>query len=284
MNSALESIRGIDHVEDLLSRLRLDGAVRNSGACVVEGEVDARVYDNLLGDREVTFFPIDGRNNVLRCAEKLREMYLEGVICIADRDFDDCAVERADDLFLVFTDNADLEAMLFHSPALERFLLEWASDSKMQQLGGCEPLRSIITDALEPVSRLRRGNSLKRAGLSFDDLDLTAVFNKDDLALNQVGLVARLARVSNCTAPEIERLLTESPIPVCADTGARLVRGKDCLAVLSVALRRLIANCSSHEATPQLLERALRLAVKTAKGVGGDFVSRFDLALTLARP
>src|SRR4051794_20513108 len=114
------SLRTLDQVTDLLDRLRLDSTARERGAVVVEGPTDANVLGTIAPAEDLLFFPAGGRNNVLRIADHLAQAYLHGVVCVADADFDGVVELRADQWFLVFYDNADLEAICYHSQALER--------------------------------------------------------------------------------------------------------------------------------------------------------------------
>src|SRR5581483_10422446 len=170
-----ESLRSIDHVRDLLDRLRLDRAARSQGAVIVEGPTDERLLSVILGRPELSFFPIVGRSNVRRSAEELNRAYLPGVVCVADSDFDDMAEKMSTIWFLVFTDNADLTTMLFLTPPLDRFLGEWARPEKLDQLGGSTGLRTLILRSLEELSALRRENAVRKLGIPFRSIDVMGV-------------------------------------------------------------------------------------------------------------
>ena len=85
----------VDHVADLLDRLRLDEQARSRGAVIVEGPMDATFITDVFADEGVSTFPVSGRNNVLRAADRLGLAYIRGVLCVADSDFDSEVDARA---------------------------------------------------------------------------------------------------------------------------------------------------------------------------------------------
>jgi hypothetical protein len=277
------SLRNIDHVRDLLDRLRLDHDARSRGAVIVEGVSDATMLAFSL-DEDLSFFPLAGRVNVLRAADNLATSYLSGVVCVADTDFDQIAVQRTHQWFLVFSDDADVEAMLYWSPALERVLEQWASKKKYAEFGGCSAVRAAVELAVQPIAVLRAWNATSEAGLKFDSLDVSELVEKMDLSTNLVSLVGRLGK-SPKTAAEVQEALDLEP-PVCPHTGRLLARGRDRLAVVGVALRHAIGTLSKQQIAGGLVEKSLRLATKQSDLSGTPFKTRFEAALVqaLAQP
>jgi hypothetical protein len=281
-SGAEPTLRGIDHVRDLLDRLRLDRAARARGAVIVEGPGDERILEETLRGLELSFFPVAGRPNVFRAADELGRLFLPGVICLADTDFDEEASARQDCWFLIFTDNADLSAMLFFSPALERFLREWASTQKLADIGGVASLRARIVQALDLVSRLRRGNALRHGSLAFDKVDFREVIDRGTFELKEQGLLARLAAGSGITRPDVAAL-AEPVETVCRYTGLPMVRGGDCIAAVAVSLRRLIGNLSAQQADWHLVDKSLRLAAREGDFDTAPFVARLSTQLVRSK-
>lgn len=134
--SGSRSLKEIDHAEDLLSRLRLDRPARSRGTVVVEGPSDKTVLSRAFSVDPRAIFPVFGRINVLRVASALLVAPLAGVTCVADRDFEVAEAAWPAASFLVFYDEADVEAMLFQTQILERFLDAWSSAQKLSDFGG----------------------------------------------------------------------------------------------------------------------------------------------------
>ena len=152
----------VDPVGDLISRLRLDRSARARGAVVVEGPSDEDVYARAFGIDKRIIFPAAGRPNVLGVVRSLGNQPLPGVTCVADRDFDDAASQFADLGFAVFSDNADMDSMLFASEVLDRVVGIWGSRAKLKRAGGMACLRSRIAHCILPLSALRAANVVER--------------------------------------------------------------------------------------------------------------------------
>jgi hypothetical protein len=265
-------------VEDLLDRLRLDTVARARGAVVVEGPTDADVFASSIPFGDLLFFPVGGRTNVLRAADQLVGAYLPGVVCVADSDFDDLTVTRADQWFLVFTDNADLEAMSYRSPALGRVLAVWGSATKLHDFGGPNALRAAIDDVVRPLSILRRESAARSIPIAFDALSLHDVVSTSGLKLNMAGVISRLATGSELARADIEALLTDES-PICSYTGQLLTRGRDCLTVVDIALRKTIGSLSAQQVKDGLSRKSLFLAIREGDMAAAPFVERLGAAL-----
>jgi hypothetical protein len=277
------SLRAIDQVVDLLDRLRLDAAARERGAIVVEGSTDEDFIAEALGGEDVAVFPVSGRNNVFSVADRLSENYLRGVICIADTDFDDEAQQRAGQWFLVFTDNADIEAIAYQSRALDRVLGVWASRAKLNAYGGLPALRKQIINVVRPVSILRRESATQDLDLKFDSINLYDVVDRSALSLNMTGFVDRLARASGLPSSTIANTLDAGSEPRCPHTGAMLMRGRDCLRIIDVALRKVIGTLSHQQVKAGFAEPSVMLAVRASDLRALPFVERLRSALQTAQ-
>jgi hypothetical protein len=270
------SLRSIDLVQDLLDRLRLDHVARRKGAVIVEGTHDATVLRNAT-ELDLQFFPVGGRVNVLRAADRLDDTYLTGVVCVADSDFDDESDNREHQWFVVFTDDADLEAMLYWSSALDRVLDEWATTSKYKSYGGADAVREGVEPIVAVLAILRWWNLQEGAGLNFDSLDLQDVVSKKTVNLNVTGLLNRLSTPVADT--ETLRVALEGAPPTCPYTHRLRARGRDRLAVVSAAMRSVIGDLTKQQVAGGLVERSLRLAARPSDFAGTPFLARFTETL-----
>lgn len=252
------SLRAYDRLAD---RIKLHRQVDKRSVVVVEGPADRRLIRRLLPDHAVVVFVNDSRDNVLLTASELGKLGLEGVACLVDRDFDD-AVENAQarGLPVVGYDGADLEDMLAHSPAMHRLLGELASESKLEDYGGAGVLIARAREQTAPIARIRRLNAARGWSLIFDAVDLPSKVNKETLELNVTGLCMALRRTWDESVPqsELEEVARSGNAGTCPRTGRSLIRGRDLLAVVGVALRKAVGTKAKAQTAPDLLEGVLR--------------------------
>ena len=261
--------------QDLADRIRLHRQVDRRSCIVVEGNSDRRFIQRILGT-DVTVFVAGSRANVLRTALTLHDHRISGVACAIDQDF-----HRADYHQIprvVAYDNADLEAMLWTSSALEHLLTEVGSAEKLHLFGGARLLRAAVVHALLPLTRLRAANALEGWGLNFDLLRLAPRVNRATLSIQTQSLCDALAS----TAPGgVERrhlyaVASEGSDEVCSYTNYPMVRGRDALVVTGVALRHLVGNLSHQQAAVERLEETLRLAATTSDVIRAPWYARLQ--------
>jgi hypothetical protein len=266
----------VDHARDLVDRLRMDRKARARGAVIVEGPSDETVISRAFAIDKRAIFPVKGRVNVLRVAAMIAAVPLEGVVCVADRDFDQAEAGWQDSWFLVFYDDADLEAMLIATLVLERFLDAWGSQQKVHSVGGAQGLRDRLRGALTPISALRAANAEHGWGLSFKALDLVALLDKKSLDLDLDRAVLRLAAGKPGVTTDMLRKASSLAGPTCPHTGRPLVRGKDLLAGLEVALRNVVASLKHAQVQGDFVGRTLRAMVGPGDLSAVPFHERFN--------
>lgn len=270
----------VDPVADLVSRLRLDHAARARGVVVVEGPSDRDVYARAFGIDKRRIFAAAGRVNVLRVARTLTDRPLRGVTCVADRDFDDAASEFSDSEFVVFSDNADMDMMLFACSVLDRVVEAWGTRAKLKKAGGPASLRTRVVRCVAPLSSLRAANVLERWGLAFKDLSVVDLVDRDCLELNVRSVAAKLANAS-VSRRELEAR-SAADFPICPATGMPLTSGRDAASATDAALRKLVGNLSHQQVKDGVVARSLRLAVGRGDLSGSGFAERFESALAAA--
>lgn len=253
----------------IADRIRLHRQVDSRPVIVVEGKSDQRFVGRVISADLIVTFIAGTRSAVIAAAADVAAMRLHRVACVVDRDFDDLvALAESAHLPIAPYDGADLEGMLWSTPALDDLIQELGSTDKLATFGGVETLRSAVDEALRPVCRLRRANALNGWGLNFDEhLALERRVNVRTLTLSRQSLCDSLWRddlgigkaVLYGTAQQGEDAL-------CPSTGQNLIRGKDALAVAGVGLRRRIGNLGQRETTSARLAESLRLCT-TASAV-----------------
>ncbi len=248
----------------LSDRIRLHRQARpDTPIVIVEGGPDKRFVERLLGaSHTLDIFPAGPRPELFRAAREAREMGIDRLACIVDRDFDD-AVDRHrnDGLPLVAYDGADLEGMLWSTEAYDEWLSEIANEVKLAAFGGVAALREKITDSLLPLQRLRSANAHNGWGLVFDSLDLRKKASKEDLSIKLQVLCDSVWHTdAGPTKNDVFEAAISFEVPTCPATGHPLLRGKDAIALTAVALRRLVGSLTLQATNLEQLEAGLRLA------------------------
>lgn len=253
------SLREYDRLPD---RLRLHRQADPRAILVVEGESDRRLMREVVGDSAAVVFVGGTRVDVLAVAAAVSPMGIDRVACMVDRDFDDLVQAAIDiDLPVVAYDGADLEDMLMWSPAARRAIEELASDNKLAAYG-LGALLDRVRDQAAPLGRLRRGNAVNLWGLIFDEIDLRSKVDATTLELNVLGVCMALAGTTEAppSVSDLQEVARNGECPICPRTGRRMSRGRDQLALVGAALRRLIGTCTKDQTDPYLLGAVVRSA------------------------
>lgn len=252
------SLRRYDRIAD---RIRAHRQVDARPVLVVEGGSDERLATSVLPEGSVVFFRGNTRSVVLEVAERSGPLGIDRIACLVDRDFDDVVADaEARGLPVLAYDGADLEDMLLQSPSGVRAVEELASETKIQEYGGAQTILSVSRDNVSSISRLRRVNALLELGLDFDAVNLYKRIGSGTLVIDVPAYCMALAQASETqlTASDLEQHATDGDPPTCPRTAVMLVRGRDALTVVGVALRKLIATLRKEQTDPELLAATLR--------------------------
>jgi hypothetical protein len=255
-------LRGVDRLPD---RIRLHRQADSRAVVVVEGRKDELFVGRLMPGK-VAIFPAGTRDEVIRAARRLRDLELDQVSCVLDRDFDDEVIAaEANGLPIVPYDDADLEAMLWWSPVLSDVVEEIGSRVKLARFGGIAALRDKCIDVVQPLQRLRRANALNGWGIAFDKLELRRRINHRTLSLRVQSLCDALWRPDlDVDKSALYEAATSFPEAQCPATGRPLVRGRDAIAAVGVALRSTVGNLSYANAEAERIAEIMRLRASEA--------------------
>ncbi|MEV0908776.1 hypothetical protein [Streptomyces hokutonensis] len=234
---------------------------------ITEGPTDVRVLSRAFHDKDLVFFPASTRSLALEAAKQLGQWRLGNFACVVDRDFDhEVEVAEREESSIHAYVNADMEAMLAVSKAGMDLLLELGSAEKIEGLGGVKNVIDRLSQILEPITRLRRANVENGWGLAFDQVDLGGKIDRKLMTLKLRPYCAALVDKTD-DAPDVSVLVDYASgvrdlnhEPLCPKGSKPYFRGRDFLAVLSVALLGFCGSKRSQSVTPDNLEGALRLA------------------------
>lgn len=277
----VSSLRPFDRIAD---RIKLARQQDRRSVIVVEGSSDRLFVGRIFTDTTIEVYVAGTRSTVLDAARDIDRLHIDRAACVVDRDFDDLVgIAESQGLPIASYDNADLEAMLWCSLTLEDLVHEIGSEEKISQLGGVSALRRQTFEVLRPLSKLRRANALHGWGLSFEDLNLSAKLDLRTLTLGVQPLCDSVWHPELGVDKSVLYQTAEAhsePL-VCPQSGSELIRGRDALTVVGVALRRLIGNLTQQQAVTERLEETLRLAATEAHLSSTFWLSRVKTILNL---
>ncbi|MEU5110130.1 DUF4435 domain-containing protein [Streptomyces longwoodensis] len=257
------SLRDYDRLAD---RIRLHHQVNKRPVVIVEGPSDERLLKRALGE-DISYFPAGTRDSALMESQTLHDWEQDYFVCIVDRDFDDVVAEfEARQLAIHAYENADLEAMLSISGVAASLIAEFGSESKIQARGGVTQIIDKLYRMVEPVTLLRRANVENSWGLAFDAVDLRTKVDKKNMELKVRSYCAALNDTSDDSPGQAVLYqyatgqLSLKKSPACPRGTSPFFRGRDFLALLSVALCGYCGTKRSQSVEPETLEASLRLA------------------------
>ncbi|NDO90653.1 hypothetical protein [Cellulosimicrobium composti] len=232
----------------------------DSPVVVVEGPDDALVLKPHLEGAQ--FFPAAGKPNAIETARDLIESGISDFTCITDPDFDD-PLDFADLASVHHPyEGADLEAMLIGLGVLALVLEHTGSRPKIQAAGGPDAVVRLLIRLAAPVSRLRAASRRQAWGIAFDEVEIEKyVDSKGEMRLKVPEYCLALRRRTldvlrnsdgNVSAVPSDAVMISSCDSDC-DADALRFRGKDVLALASVATRRQFGNLSKAASDKDLL-------------------------------
>ncbi|MFJ1251083.1 hypothetical protein ACGILS_29610 [Streptomyces albidoflavus] len=259
-----KSMRDLDCIAD---RIRLNRQSDKRTVVILEGPSDKRVLQRSFHDQNVSYFVAGTRNVALDAATQLADWGEEYFTCVVDRDFDDVVAEAASSNSSIHPyENADLEAMLAISKTGVDLISELGSSDKIEKCGGEAAVISKILELVAPVTRLRRASIENDWRLAFDAVDLSAKIDKKRMKLKLQSYCISLHRESRRSpGPAVLEKYAVGDVPLkrepsCPCGSSPYFRGRDFLAVLSVALCAFCGSKRAQTVLPDSLEEALRLA------------------------
>ena len=247
-----------------MTRSQFDGAI-----VVVEGNgSDSLFYKKVLDRRSARLAPAHGKENLVEVIGRLNGESFAGVLGIADADRDRILGKSVASPNLFLTDTCDLESMLILSPALDKVLLEFGSDSKIQsfeQRRGVT-IREFLFESVRPLGALRLISERDGLSLKFKDLRFEKLVT-DELGLDLAKLLTTLrtrtpdppkAKVWQALPSQIEDVERDTKVP-----SVQLCNGHDLVAMLCLGLRRHWGGSNALRITPDELETLLRVAYES---------------------
>lgn len=237
---------------------------------IVEGPTDARVFRNLVDNRNCKLVIAYSKNNAIKALHELEERGQKGILAIVDADYWALDGVLVEDPNLFLTDTHDLETMILLSPALEKVISEYLPGDKvglLERIG--EEIREELVRIGLSIGYLRWINDREDLYLCFDSLPISTCLDSGtlDLDMDQIIKASTIgSRNHTMSAKSIRHKLDElstqngDPWHICQGHDLVLILE----VVLPVMLDRIVgrrnADRTRTRARAEILDKELRLA------------------------
>lgn len=230
-------------------RIRQHRQVHGGPILLTEGPSDVLILRPHL--HGVSFFPVNGKNNVFACLLSIQQWNLTGVIGVTDRDFegDGQVAAEIQDSHMHYMER-DLEYMLVQIGVLSTVIEHLGSEEKLNRLGGPQELIAKLLETVKPITRLRMKSRKSGWALAFDSVDLSGKLDQKTLELKISGYCAALGRIEPCSASVAEIVSAANDDSLDDGYGPR---GRDLIVAAGVALRHLAGTLKQAAVSEQVL-------------------------------
>ena len=230
---------------------------------LVEGHTDRNFYRTFIDTKKCQVTIAYSKSTALQVLSILEKEAFPGILTIVDADFDILEDKFPDSRNVLFTDTHDLEAMIMKSPALEKVLIEFGSEEKINEIieSTEKDVRTLLLECGMTIGYLRWVSLRENLSLKFEGLEFAQFINKDSLHMEKLHFLKVVKNKSqrlNIADTQLEAYIQDlrddahDPWHVCC--------GHDLVCILSAALRKVIGTWNPNDVRPDSLERSLRLA------------------------
>jgi hypothetical protein len=249
--------------ETIANRIRMKRPQFYGAFLIVEGDSDSRLLRNFIVTGSCELVVAFGKDNLLGALAILNAEQRTGVLAIADADFRRLEGPLPAIPNLHFTDTHDLETMLLQSPALEKVLSEFGSETKLKTFAQTWSLslREVLLASGSWVGYLRWASLRQPFNLKFEGVKFSKFISDETLAVDDGKLVKAVKDHSQ--APHLNDADLLSSIQQLHDVQHdqwQVCCGHDLVEILSAGLRKALGTNDAKQVEPERLTGALRLA------------------------
>lgn len=263
--------RSLREYDSLADRIRHSRQGDGRDVLIVEGPSDARLIERVAAAR-YSIFPAGGRTPSVAELRRTRELGVQRVVAIVDRDFDSVVEEaKSEGLPICSVEAADLEAQL---------IVDHLFTDVLRELGAAARTTDAVLDEVNRqaafgagvVGILRLHGQTHELSLAFDEIDLRGKIDKDDLSLKMLSFAQSAVRGSDLQVDTALEIMQAGSVELAetlteAGVGAIRFRGRDAIAFGAVALMRKLGRLSLQQVDVGVLEGALRLLAHRSPGI-----------------
>lgn len=229
---------------------------------LVEGDTDRNFYRTFTDTNKCQITIVYSKSTALQVVSILEKEALPGILAIVDADFDILEGKLPESRNVLFTDAHDLETMIMKSFALERVLIEFGSEEKIEKIfkSTKKDVRTLLLECGMTIGYLRWVSLRENLALKFEGLEFAQFLKKDALHIEQlqcIQVVKNKSQRHNIADTQLEAYIqdlrddTHDPWHVCC--------GHDLVRILSIGLRKIIGTWDPKDVRPDNRERCFRL-------------------------
>lgn len=259
-------LRGADDIVNSIKATRHYPGNMLLSFLIVEGDTDKTFYRPFINSDRCEITIAYGKANAVEVLSILEKEQFSGVLAIVDSDFDILTGKMYPVQNLLFTDTHDTETMVLRSPALEKILNEFGSESKIAEFikNTGKDIRVTLIECSLDLGYLRWVSISDGLSLTFEGLDFKKFLDERILIVNTPKLIRHVKDKSQKPAlVESQLQIRMQTIKDDAHDHWHVCCGHDLVDVLSVALCKAIGTCNTNDVKRDTLERSLRLAFES---------------------
>lgn len=249
----------------LANEIRLKRQSFHGAFLLVEGHADAVFFKDRIAEN-CEIIVTRGRKKALDTVQILATNGVLGFVAVIDADYGFIFGETIDHTRVLLYDHRDLEMMLLISPAFDKVLAEYGSESKIGKLEsttGRSTLEMVI-GGTRALGSLRVVSFREQLGLRFDGLRFSGFMDEKTLAIDlgkMVDTVLNHSQAHTLKRETVDRLRMELDSEGHLDVA--ICAGHDAIQILALGLRKAIGNQASTVSNEEAIERAFRLAYES---------------------
>ncbi|MFZ4728254.1 MAG: DUF4435 domain-containing protein, partial [Pseudanabaena sp.] len=196
----------------------------------------------------------EGKIAVIQILGILEKSDFNGVLAIVDADFDRLEDSPHNSPNLLRTDTHDLETMLLKSLALDRILVAFGSEEKINKFG--RDIRKILLESGSSVGYLLWVSQCEKLELTFNGIKFKNFVDKDTLQINELKMIQEVKNKSQALSlknEEIQQRLTTKKNT--SHDLWQVCRGHDLVEILSIGLHKALGSNNEKDVEPRSSER-----------------------------
>jgi Protein of unknown function (DUF4435) len=246
----------------IAANIRFIRQVHKGTVLLLEGETDARIFDDLIDSNKCQIEIGFGKRNVIDALDRLEDEGFPGVVAIVDADFDRLSGRAYELDGLCLTDKHDIDLTIFSSTAFDKYIFEYADGELCRNVFNSDitTIRTWILKAALPLAYCRFVSELRGLYLNFQDLRFDEFVNQEDLSIKTNGLATILIgrSLTKCTLANLNTYIAGEAAK--SHDPYQLANGHDVAGILGIALRKLIGHRREVHTWASEVEAGLRLA------------------------
>jgi Protein of unknown function (DUF4435) len=212
---------------------------------LVEGDTDRNFYRTFTDIKNCQVTIAYNKATALQVVSILEKEAFSGILAIVDAGFDILEDKLPDSRNVLFTDTHDLETMIMKSPALEKVLIEFGSEEKIDEIieTAKKDVRTLLLECGMTIGYLRWISLREKLSLKFEGLEFAQFIKKDSLHIEQLHFFKAVKNKSQRL--DIADKQLEAYIQDLRDDAHDLWHvccGHDLVCILSAALRKTIGT------------------------------------------